>query len=174
MAQKLTLQDAQQSLTGHIADKAEAIREKYGPHFGWEQMHRLLEDRDYVRYPCKLVFNEAPLRSGELAHPVARGATPEEGFDLHVHPFFVTQSEVVPAIVLYQLVLVNYGDFASPDDAEVFGSIVLGIPREEYYDQLCEVADLISPGVSTMDPQLLAEPPGCSGGCHSGGGCGGS
>ena len=50
-------------------------------------------------------------------------------------------------------------------------SIVLGITREEYYDQLCELADMISPGIATMEPQPEAASAGC--GCHSGGcGCG--
>jgi hypothetical protein len=47
----------------------------------------------------------------------------------------------VPYLVLYQLVLVNYGEFASPDDAETFGASALGLEREEYYAALCRMAD---------------------------------
>jgi hypothetical protein len=50
----------------------------------------------------------------------------------------------VPALVLYQLVLVNYGDFASPDDAEAFGAAALGISREAYYQMVCQAADDVS------------------------------
>jgi hypothetical protein len=46
----------------------------------------------------------------------------------------------VPWLALYQLVLVNYGEFASPDDAEIFGAGALGIPREDYYRALCGMA----------------------------------
>ena len=62
---------------------------------------------------------------------------------MHVHPFFLTQLERVPGLVLYQLVLVNYGEFASADDAETFGAAALGISRDEYYAMLCEMADEI-------------------------------
>jgi hypothetical protein len=60
---------------------------------------------------------------------------------MHVHPFFLTQLPQVPCLVLYQLVVVNYGEFASADDAETFGAAVLGLSRDEYYHVLCETAD---------------------------------
>jgi len=62
---------------------------------------------------------------------------------MFVHPFFMTQPERVPYLVLYQLVLVNYGEFASATDAETFGASALGISKDEYYEALCEMADEI-------------------------------
>jgi len=47
--------------------------------------------------------------------------------------------------VLYQLVVVNYGEFASADDAEIFGAAVLGLSKEDYYQGVCELADQIAP-----------------------------
>ena len=54
------------------------------------------------------------------------------------------QLEYVPHIVLYQLVLVNYGEFASADDAETFGAAALGLAKEEYYQILCGLADEVA------------------------------
>lgn len=171
MAQHLTLQDAQQSLTAHLATKGAAIHEKYGPRVGYQQLQQILADRDCTRYPVEIVYSDTALRDGEFAHPVAKTDNPEDGFTMYVHPFFAVEPAHVPALVLYQLVLVNYGDFASPEDAEIFGSAVLGISQEEYYTALCELADLVSEGIATADP--IAEPKaggcGCgSGGCHGG------
>jgi hypothetical protein len=42
------------------------------------------------------------------------------------------------------LVVVNYGPFASSDDAEALGSAALGISTEEYYDSLCQIADQLT------------------------------
>jgi hypothetical protein len=39
---------------------------------------------------------------------------------------------------------VNYGPFASPDDAETFGAAALGLDKDEYYARLCELADQIA------------------------------
>jgi hypothetical protein len=143
MAQQLTADDARQSLTAHVAAKGAEIREKYGPHIGWKELERILNDRACVRYPCEIVFDARELEPGEFAHPLARGARPEDGFTMHVHPFFMTQLERVPELVLYQLVLVNYGAFATAEDAETFGAAALGISRDEYYASLCELADAI-------------------------------
>src|ERR1017187_6062201 len=140
MAIQLTTEDARQSLNGHVAVKGREIRAKYGPHIGWKELLRILADRACVRYPCEIVFDAGPLNPGEFAHPVAKGERPEEGFTMLIHPFFLTQLERVPGLVLYQLVLVNYGEFASADDAETFGAAVLGLSQDEYYRTLCEMA----------------------------------
>jgi len=143
MAIHLTAEDARQSLNGHVAAKGREIRAKYGPHIGWPELLRIMADRACVRYPCEIVFDAGPLQPGEFAHPVAKGERPEEGFTMFVHPVFLTQLQQVPCLVLYQLVLVNYGEFASADDAETFGAAVLGLSQHEYYDTLCEMTGWI-------------------------------
>lgn len=143
MPTQLTADDAKQSLNAHVAAKGEEILAKYGPCIGWKELRLILEDRASVRYPCEVVFDTAQLGAGEFAHPVAKGGRPEDGFIMFVHPFFMTQLVRVPYLVLYQLVLVNYGEFASADDAETFGASALGISKGEYYEALCDMADLI-------------------------------
>src|SRR5262245_36682137 len=127
MSKQLTTEDARQSLTEHAAAKGSEIREKYGPHIGWVELQRILQDRTCVRYPCEILFDAAGLRPGEFAHPVPKGERPEAGYTMFVHPLLLLQLERVPLLVLYQLVLVNYGDFASTDDAESFGANALGL-----------------------------------------------
>ncbi len=144
MADMPTAEGARQSLTAHVAARGAEIHGKYGPRIGWAELQRILADRGCVRYPCKLEFDAGPLMPGEAAHPEQDGERPEDGFTLCVHPYFSVNPDRVPAIALYQLVAVNYGIFASPDDAETFGAAVLGIPRDEYYAQLCELTDEIA------------------------------
>ena len=141
METKLTVEDAQQSLNAHVAAKGAAICEKYGPHIGWKELQQILLDRSCVRYPCEIVFDAGPLQPGEFACPIMKGEHPEDGFTIFVQPLFLAQPARVPRLVLYQLVVVNYGDFASADDAETFGASALGISRDEYYRSLCESAD---------------------------------
>jgi hypothetical protein len=149
MSHRLTADDARQSLNAHVADKGAEVWFKYGPQIGWNQLLRILEDRSCVRYPCEIQFDPAPLQPGEFAHPVAKGQRPEDGFNMYVHPFFMTRLDRVPWLVLYQLVLLNYGPFASADDAETFGASCLGVSKDEYYRALCEMADEISGAEST-------------------------
>jgi len=153
MSPQLTVEDFKEPLNAHVAVKGAEIHQKYGPRIGWNELLRILEDRSAVRYPCEIVFDAAPLQAGEFAHPVPNGLRPEEGFKICVHPFFATQLARVPFLVLYQLVLVNYGDFASSDDAETFGSQALGLPKDNYYDALCEMADQIGEQACARDPR---------------------
>ncbi len=141
MATQLTAADARQSLNSHVATRGAEINAKYGPHIGWKELLQILEDRACVRYPCPIVFDTAGLEPGEFAHPAPKGERPEDGFTMYVHPVFMTDLTRVPLLVLYQLVLVNYGEFASSDDAETFGAAAAGLSREDYYAQLCEMAD---------------------------------
>ena len=145
MAAEPTSADARESLNAHVAALGAEIRQKYGPRIGWNQLQRILEDRTCVRYPCEIRFDAAELQAGEFAHPIPKGDRPEDGFVMYVHPYFVTRLEQVPLLVLYQLVLVNYGGFASPEDAETFGAAALGLPRDEYYTTLCALADELEP-----------------------------
>lgn len=116
---------------------------KYGPRIGWSELLRLLDDRTCVRYPCAVVFNAAPLQPGECAWPRPNSDRPEDGFVIYIHPLFMTQLDGAARLALYQLVVVNYGEFASPEDAEIFGAAALGISREQYYQGLCEMTDLL-------------------------------
>jgi hypothetical protein len=141
MSRQLTADDARQSLNEHVAAKGAEIFAKYGPHIGWDELQRILEDRACVRYPCQIAFDPGPLQKGECAWPNPKSGQPEDGFVMQVHPLFLMRLERVAHLVLYQLVLVNYGQFASSEDAEVFGAAALGIPREQYYQDLCEMAD---------------------------------
>ena len=145
--------DARQSLNASAAAMGAEIYDKYGPRIGWTQLLQTLEDRSCARYPCEIVFDAAPLQAGEFAHPVAKGNHPRDGFIIYVHPLFMMQLEQVPLLVLYQLVLVNYGAFASSDDAETFGAAALGLAKDEYYDTVCRLTDELDQPVSPAGGQ---------------------
>jgi len=148
MANPPSAQAVRSSLKASAAAIGTEIHDKYGPRIGWKQLLQILEDRTCVRYPCQIVFDAAPLQPGELAHPVAKGDHPAEGFTMYVHPYFMMQLEQVPFLVLYQLVLVNYGAFASAEDAEAFGAAAFGLSKDDYYHTLCRLADEIKQPVS--------------------------
>ncbi|MEY4938806.1 MAG: hypothetical protein RIQ93_541 [Verrucomicrobiota bacterium] len=169
MATQLTAEDARQSLTSHVEQKGVEVFVKYGAVADVATLDRLLADRVYVRYPCELVFDVTPLQPGEFAHPEQKGSSPEEGFTMFVHPEFESQPENVARAVLYQLVAVNYGEFASSAEAETFGAAALGITRDEYYDLLCGLSAQVG-GSPDDEREVMAEPDqGCGGGgCHCG------
>lgn len=131
-----------------------ALFAKYGPTIGWDQLAQILLDPQFARYPCDFCFNAEPLLPGELAHPMAKGTRPEDGYRICLHPVYVCQFAAVPALVLYQLFRVNYGPLASPDDAETFVSQALGMTKDHYYTWLCRLAEQLPEG----EEQGLTEP----------------
>jgi hypothetical protein len=140
MARELKTDAVKQDLSDQVAAKAAEIRQKYGPQLGWDELGRLLGDRNYVPYPCEICFDAEPLLPGEFAHPLPRGQTPDDGYIIYVHPFYSNQLPLVPYLVLHQLVLINYGGSVTLDDAETFGSLALGLSKEDYYQALCDLS----------------------------------
>ena len=140
MARKLQSQDARQVLEARIAAEASVIRQRYGPRLDWSQLLLLLEDRVCVRFPCEIRFDAEPLLPGEFAHVVARGLTEEDGYTIYLHPFYALKLDQAVYLVLHQLVQVNYGADAGPDEAETFGALALGVAKADYYRTLCELS----------------------------------
>lgn len=140
MARQLNNQDAHQELEAKIAAEAAMIHQRYGPRLDWSQLLLLLEDRAFVHFPCEIRFDAEPLLPGEFAHVAARGLREEDGFTIYLHPFYALQLERAVYLVLHQLVRVNYGAVAGPEDAETFGALALGVDKTDYYRSLCELS----------------------------------
>lgn len=144
MNERLDAKDAERALGDHAYEKGLAIHDTYGPRLNWDSLLNMLDNRECVRYPCKIKFDSSQLQRGEFAYPHPLGERPEEGFIIHVHEHFESRKNDLPALVLYQLVAVNYGKFASDADAERFGAAALGMEVDAYYHYVCRLADDIS------------------------------
>ncbi len=143
MARQLTEADARHSLAEHARAKGYALYHRYGTPIGIEALRAILDDRELIRYPCTIVFGAEALEPGECAYPVPLSEKPEDGFTITVHPLLADHPDWVVHVVLYQMVAVNYGDFASPADAEAFGAAALGLTEDQYYARLCTLADAV-------------------------------
>ena len=140
---KPTVRDGSVALHDHLMTVAATARERYGPDMDFAAIVQILDDREIVRYPVSLVFDEAPLQAGEFAFPEPNGCHPSEGFTLFLHPQFEGKLEVLPMLIGYQLVRINYGDVASHEEAEIFGSALCAMDCDAYYEKICGLADSI-------------------------------
>ena len=141
---ELTPKAGQASLRDHIADKAAEARAAHGPDFDPVTLAAFLDDRRFVRYPVRIAYDASRLQPGEFAHTEPIDDTPANGFVLWMHPSFEGDAERLPLLVAYHLVTVNYGDIATHEEAELFGSTLLGLEVEDYYERLCAAADSIA------------------------------
>lgn len=148
MEKQLTVDDGRQALDDHAHDRGVAIRDAYGPDYDLQTLQRLLSDAEHVRFPTRIAFNSRYIEPGLFAFVQQEGASPSDGYAIHLHETFTDRSEDVPALVFYHLVAVNYGDFATRHEAETFGAAAMGMDRDAYYDLVCRLADSI-PGVTS-------------------------
>lgn len=131
------------TISQHAMHKAEEIRARYGPIIDYPVILQLLEDRRSVRYPVKIQFVSDGIEPGLFGKTEPVSEDPADGYVISLHRYYEDQPKVLPALILYQLVLVNYGDLATANDAELFGSGVLGMDRDTYYEQIAALTDAL-------------------------------
>lgn len=141
---KLTADDARVALRDHVRERARAARTRYGERIGLDEVLALLEDREFVRYPTDVAFDSSLLEPGEFAWAQQLGESPSSGFRIVVHESFRDRADVLPLLIAYHLVRVNYGDIATHEEAEHFGATLLGMDADVYYGRLCEFADSLT------------------------------
>ena len=134
--------DGARALGDHAAEVGRGIHARYGPCIDIETLGHLLEDRQSVRFPVTLEFSEA-IEANLFAVTEPLGETPADGYTITLHAHFAGRDEEIVPLVLYHLVAVNYGDFATSRDAESFGAACLGLDPEDYYQLICRLADSI-------------------------------
>ncbi|MES9862957.1 MAG: hypothetical protein ABW157_09440 [Candidatus Thiodiazotropha sp. LLP2] len=125
----------------HAYEKAKEIRTRYGDNINYQTVLVMLEDRKSIRYPVQLRFVTEKIESGMFAKTEAISENPDEGYIIFLHHNFKDRHDILPALILYQSVLVNYGDLATANDAELFGATVLGMDRDTYYEQIVAVTE---------------------------------
>lgn len=131
------------AITKHAIEKANEIRTRYGPVIDYPSILHILDDRRCIRYPTKIQFVNDGIEEGLFAKTEPLSDNPDDGYIISLHHIFEDQVDILPALILYQSVLVNYGDLATAIDAEFFGSTVLGIERDSYYNQIVSLTDYL-------------------------------
>ena len=141
MPDKVTLEQGQTALADHAREMGSDVRAKYGLPTDREWLARLLQDDDFIRFPVTLMFESRRIEPGLFGFAEGVSENPADGYTLVIHPYLEDRIDELTAVVLYLLVSVNYGDFATCHDAECFGAAVLGMEQEVYYEWICRVAD---------------------------------
>ncbi len=139
----ITLEDGRRALGVHALQKGSDLRKKYGSFLDYETILKIFKDEEFVRFPTRIIFDSSKIERGMFAVLEKERDEPVKNYVLYVHEHFKKRLGDLPAIVLYHLVMVNYGDFATYNEAEEFGSAALGMEKDYYYQYLCRLADQI-------------------------------
>jgi len=163
------------SLTNRLRDQAAEAIERHGK-FGPGKLETFLNDRDTVRFPTRLVLEFGP----EMA--LHQFAQPEPdvrnhgGVMLYLRPILGQRPDLLAFAVSYMIPVINYGKIVSDEHCLEYGSVLLGLDKETYYQRICEVAEFAgAESLNANDPRahiVEADPISAgSGGCGSGCGC---
>ncbi len=133
-----------EGLENHIRFVAEKAVNKHGRPESLEILRCLLEDNEIVRFPSSLIFDDTELKKGEAVKldKIADGA--DEKYQITIHPAFAGRDEDIVALVLYQIVKINYGKIAKEKESLLFASSLLGIKEDAYKTQIKELFEEIS------------------------------
>lgn len=143
MPDAISAEDARRAFHRHLVEKAAGARLRHGLLMDEDAFRRVLADREVVRYPVELVFDAGPLEPGEFAWPQPLGRRPADGFRLCVHPLYRRVPDAVPMLGAYHIPTINYGEIVGSAEAELFGAALMGMPVDEYYRAICELADML-------------------------------
>jgi len=126
----------EESLKEHLIDTAILAHRLYAPVAG-NSLNEFLDNRNLVRHPVRLSFEMGSMAPHQFAQPEQRG----DELILCVHPDLKGSSEDLAYAVAYFIPVINYGALINDDHCLVYGATLFGLTIDEYYQELCRIAN---------------------------------
>jgi len=133
-----------EGLENHIRFVAEKAINKHGRPESLEVLARILEDREIVRFPASILFDDLELKEGEPVKLDKLADGVDENYRIIIHPAFSGRDKDIVALALYQIVKINYGKIAKEKESLLFASSLLGIEEDVYKTQIKGLFEEIS------------------------------
>ena len=129
---KKNSQRLREGLRGHVEMVAQRGRAKYPSVEKLDELMQLIGDSEIVRFPTSIVFSEDDSSSPEAVKVERDHNTQDESYIITLNNNFREREADAVMLALYVVVNINYGKIAKKEEAETFGSILLGISEEDY------------------------------------------
>jgi len=144
MSDKTTEQPFNIVLCEHARFAAQRALARLGAPLSPSNLNLFLADDRCLRYPTRIIYDRTGLEPQQVAQPFYRQSRDGLFCDLHVDPALQRTPGVIYLVVAYMAAVINYGDAATPELAEMLGAKLTGIEQEEFYEKMCAIADSIS------------------------------
>ncbi len=132
----------QQSLSEHLVAQASLAASKYAP-LNRERVEAFLQDPECVRYPVRLAFEFGDMAMHQFAQPdIDWRNRDKNGRLLYLRPTLHDRPDLVPLAVAYMVPVINYGEIITDEHCLLYGAALLGLTPQNYYAQICSLADL--------------------------------
>lgn len=129
------------ALETHAVRAARRAREKLAGPLGVDNLDIFLQAEECLRYPTVLQFDGAGLDHHQFAQPELVTTDGKKACILHVREHYERESEMHRYIVSYMACAINYGTAVTPHLCELYGSTLLDMHIDAFYDAVCRVAD---------------------------------
>lgn len=129
------------ALNDHAVNAAQRACAALGGKLHSGNLDAFLSNRACLRLPTELRFDGLELDPHQFANPAFVTENGERRCILHVRPLYKDRPDTHATIVAYMAAAINYGAAASAELCETFGAILLGIDAEEFYTEICRIAD---------------------------------
>jgi len=136
---KLNAQRLREGLENHILMVAEKAFMKHGKIDSIDSFLELLNNREIVRFPTTIDFNDLTLKDKQCSKLDKIKETDDECYRITLHPHFRGRDKDIIALALYQIVKVNYGKIAKEKEGLLFGASILAIGEDEYKEWLTKL-----------------------------------
>jgi hypothetical protein len=139
-----TEEDGRRALLEHARERGSWIHENFGPKLTDEVLLEALKNTSVARYPVKISYGGCDIPEDTFGICELQGDNPAQGYSIQLHSYYKDRQDCLAPLVLYLLVKVNYGEAADSEVAEHFGAAALGIPVDDYYEDLCRMVDCLA------------------------------
>jgi hypothetical protein len=129
------------ALKAHARDKALQATKRLGGPLTSDNIEVFLKDPGCLRYKTRIVFTREGLDPHQFAQPNMSKEDAWYTCTLHIDPALQTRQELIHFVIAYMASVINYGDAANPELAEIYGSILTGLPPGDFYRKICGIAD---------------------------------
>ena len=147
----------EQSLRDHLVAHAIVAHRKYAP-LSEDKLATLLRDPECLRYPTRLVFELGEMAGHQFAQPEVDDRDPTRNSRvLYLRPPLRERPDLLPLAVAYMIPVINYGDPIADEHCLLYGATLLGLTSEEYYIQMCALADFVG-----AETRLTSRPRSCA------------
>lgn len=176
MSTKELIQVGEDSLMNRLREQADEVRAKHGP-LSPGNLETVLDDRDCLRYPTRLVLEYGEMGMHQFAQPEPDVRNPGGGM-LYIRPVLGQRPDLLVLAVSYMIPVINYGEIITDEHCLAYGSVLTGLDLETYYERICEMANFTGARVLATDdpdahiPEEESNSQSSGGSCGSGCGCG--
>ena len=128
----------EESLKDHLVDTAILAHQLYAPVVG-NSLNEFIANRDLLRHPIRISFEMGSMAPHQFAQPEQR----DDELVLCVHPDLKNSEQDLAYAVAYFVPVINYGALINDDHCLVYGATLFGLTIDEYYQELCRMANRV-------------------------------